>query len=174
MSFDTQSGGESNTALNTTRPAHHIHKSSEPLPGSNSRAAAQTQDYSPDTIERTPSSALHDTTASSGPQRGQLHTQTSFGDEDTDSTHATLGSPAPSGPSTTRTGAGINAPLQGTQQARDELPGVPTGQPKMGDKVIGKAQQLVGKATKNPVMQEKGEIRGTNGKGAVQEAARLA
>ena len=59
MSFDNTN----NAGLNATRPQHTIHRDSEPLPGSGARSAAQAADYSPATIERTPSSALHDTTA---------------------------------------------------------------------------------------------------------------
>jgi len=37
----------------------------------------------------------------------------------------------------------------------------------MGDKLTGGAQKVVGKVTKNPGMQEKGELRETGGKSAV-------
>jgi len=67
-------------ALNTTRPQHQLHSSSQPLPGSDSRAAAQTQDYSPANIERMPSSVIHGNTESVS-SRENL--------DDTDSTPAT-------------------------------------------------------------------------------------
>jgi hypothetical protein len=40
------------------RPEHHVHKSSEPLPGA--RGGAPTADYSADTMERLPSSVWQD------------------------------------------------------------------------------------------------------------------
>ncbi|KAH7925016.1 hypothetical protein BV22DRAFT_1129365 [Leucogyrophana mollusca] len=172
MSFDSKSN-TTNTALNTSRPAHHIHDSSEPLPGSKSRSAAQAQDYSPASIERTPSSALRDTTASSDAQDTAPRTQNLSGVEDTDSMHASISSP-PAAPSATRTGAGLgerdHADMQPGLDTRDELPAGPA---KTTDKVVGKAQQVVGKATKNVGMQEKGELRGTGGKAAVQGDARI-
>jgi hypothetical protein len=48
--FNSQNN-TNDAALNTSDPQHQLHNSSEPLPGSGSRNAAQTQDYSPANIE---------------------------------------------------------------------------------------------------------------------------
>ncbi|KAG2359327.1 hypothetical protein BDR07DRAFT_1415320 [Suillus spraguei] len=40
-----------NAISGTARPQHQLHNSSQPLPGPGSRAAVQTQDYSPANIE---------------------------------------------------------------------------------------------------------------------------
>jgi hypothetical protein len=93
MSFTSQN--TNNTALNTSRPQHQLHDSSQPLPGSESRAAAQTQDYSPTNIERMPSSAIHDRTVS---------VSSNASSDDADSTRATRGTS-----SAVDTGAGVSA-----------------------------------------------------------------
>ncbi|KAG1750415.1 uncharacterized protein EDB91DRAFT_1243992 [Suillus paluster] len=51
-----------NDALNTSPPQHQLHDSSEPLPGSGSRAGTKTQDYSPANIERMESQEAHGNT----------------------------------------------------------------------------------------------------------------
>jgi hypothetical protein len=43
----------------TTRPEHHVHSSSDPLPGARG-AQAGAVDYSPETIERLPASNLRE------------------------------------------------------------------------------------------------------------------
>jgi hypothetical protein len=78
------SSSQNNTnsaGLNTSRPQHQLHDSSQPLPGSGSRAAEQTQDYSPANIERMPSSVIHGKAAS-------------VESDDADSTRATMGTPS--------------------------------------------------------------------------------
>ncbi|OAX34679.1 hypothetical protein K503DRAFT_724123 [Rhizopogon vinicolor AM-OR11-026] len=178
MSFDSQNNN--NTALNTSRPQHQLHNSSQPLPGSESRAAAQTQDYSPANIERMSSSVIYGETESVP--------------DDADSTRATRA------PSAVGTGAGASAPhpdspqsasvrgntaftsdrpldVQPTSEGGVTIggqPDLPEGHAGLDDKIIGKTQKVVGKYTKNEELHEKGELRETGGKAAALGNARAA
>ncbi|KAF9078302.1 hypothetical protein BDP27DRAFT_1309371 [Rhodocollybia butyracea] len=49
---------------------------------------------------------------------------------------------------------------------------LPEGKASMMDKIVGKTQKVVGKATNKPQMHEKGELRETGGKAAAQGEAR--
>lgn len=102
MSFNSQDNTD-NAALNTSRPQHQLHDSSQPLPGSGSRAAAQTHDYSPENIERMSSSVIYGKTESP-PSRGSV--------DDADSARATRGAPSAVG-----TGAGVSVPHSVSSQS---------------------------------------------------------
>lgn len=174
------SSSQNNTnsaALNTSRPQHQLHDSSQPLPGSGSRAAVPTQDYSPANIERMSSSEIH----------GKQATAES---DDTDSTRATIGTPsggrtAPDLDShqsesargntafTTERPLGVQPTPEGGVAIGGQ-PNLPEGHASFGDKVIGKTQKVIGKYTKNEELHEKGELRETGGKGAVLGDARAA
>ncbi|KAJ8590345.1 hypothetical protein M405DRAFT_737003 [Rhizopogon salebrosus TDB-379] len=185
MSFTSQN--TNNAALNTSRPQHQLHDSSQPLPGSESRAAAQTQDYSPANIERMPSSAIHDRTES---------VSSNASSDDADSTRATRGTS-----SAVDTGAGVGAHHQldspqsasahgntaftsdrplGVQPTSEGgvaiggQPNLPEGHAGLGDKMVGKTQKVIGKYTKNEELHEKGELRETGGKAAALGNARAA
>ncbi|KAG1796983.1 uncharacterized protein HD556DRAFT_1431181 [Suillus plorans] len=166
-----------NAALNTSRPQHQLQDSSQPLPGSGSRDAVQTQDYSPANIERMSSSVIH----------GK---NTSTESDDADSTRATMGIPSAgrTGPDScesesesarSNTASTNERPLgaQPTPEGGVSIGGQPNlseGHAGFGDKVIGKTQKVIGKYTKNEELHEKGELRETGGKAAVLENTRAA
>ncbi|KAG1731027.1 hypothetical protein EDB19DRAFT_1641009 [Suillus lakei] len=164
-----------NAALNTSRPQHQLHDSSQPLPGFGSRATVQTQDYSPANIERMSSSVIHgkDTPTES---------------DDADSTRATHGTPSAgdTGPDshqsesargntafTSERPLGVQPTPEGGVAIGGQ-PNLPEGHAGFSDKVIGKnakgrscAFYVIGKYTKNEELHEKGELRETGGKAAV-------
>ncbi|KIJ64326.1 hypothetical protein HYDPIDRAFT_90566 [Hydnomerulius pinastri MD-312] len=139
-------------------PTHQLHDSSQPLPGSNTRGAAQTQDYSPEHMERLPSSTIHgadptgvtkERTGGAGGQQGSQG-KTAFNSE------RPLGvAPAPEG--------GVAIGGQGN---------LPESQAGLGDKLVGKTQKVIGKYTNKPELHEKGELRETGGKAATEGRAR--
>ncbi|KAG1767372.1 hypothetical protein EV702DRAFT_754999 [Suillus placidus] len=164
-----------NAALNTSRPQHQLHDSSQPLPGSGSRAAVQTQDYSPANIERMPSSVVHgkDTPTES---------------DDADSTRATIGTPSAGRTArdshqsesargntafTSERPLGVQPTPEGGVAIGGQ-PNLPEGHAGFSDKVIGKTQKVIGKYTKNEELHEKGELRETGGKEAALGNARAA
>ncbi|EIW76855.1 hypothetical protein CONPUDRAFT_158009 [Coniophora puteana RWD-64-598 SS2] len=190
MSFDNTN----NAGLNATRPSHTIHCDSEPLPGSGARSAAQASDYSPATIDRTPSSALHDTTAPTevhvnqqSREREQSRLNESF-----DGTSSTMSREGPvSSNSEFRDDGAPEPPSKdgvdafSSERSMDSKPSnesgvavggdddLPEGKAGMADKMIGKTQKVMGKVTKKPELQEKGELREVGGKAAVQGEARV-
>ena len=107
MSFNSQNNAD-NAALNTSRPQHQLHDSSQPLPGSESRGATQTQDYSPENIERMSSSFIHGKTESAS-SRGSV--------DDADSARATRGTPSAVG-----TGAGVSETARGNTAFTTDRP----------------------------------------------------
>ncbi|EGN94834.1 hypothetical protein SERLA73DRAFT_187902 [Serpula lacrymans var. lacrymans S7.3] len=188
MSFDSQSNAN-NAGLNATRPTHHIHDSSEPLPGSGARNATSAQDYTPANIERTPSSAIHESSTPSD----ALSQRSTGGYDSPDSTRATMGSPA------VGTGAGGASHISYNQQKSsqgksaldsDRQPDVQPssaggvavggqddstqGHATMSDKIVGKTQKVMGKYMNKPAMHDKGEVRETSGKDAAQTMGRTA
>ncbi|KAI0753615.1 hypothetical protein C8Q74DRAFT_1211078 [Fomes fomentarius] len=154
-------------------PSHHVHKSSDVLPGARGTAGQQAApDYSMDVTESSrvwqepQDSAQHDRTtygAGSDTRRGQH-------DSDYDAPTPTNTHTAPA------TGAG-DRPLgvQPTEQGGVAIGGdsnLPEGHANMTDKIIGKTQKLTGKVTNNAGMHEKGELRESGGKAAAQGQAR--
>lgn len=102
------------------RPEHHIHDSSQPLPGA--RGGDQTIDYSPESIERAPPAAFEDANIDSIPpstHHGESVSNAYNEDRPLDV------QPAP------ESGVAIGG--------NDELP---TGKASFGDKVIGKTQKV--------------------------------
>ncbi|KAG0699603.1 hypothetical protein DFH29DRAFT_983463 [Suillus ampliporus] len=165
MSSSSQNNTD-NAVLDTSRPQHQLHDSSQPLPGSGSRAAAQTQDYSPANIERMSSSVIHGKNASTE-------------SDDADSTRATRGTVPDSQQARGNTAFTSDRPLgvQPTQEGGVAIggqPNLPEGHAGFGDKAIGKAQKVAGKYTKNEELHEKGELRETGGKAAALGNARAA
>ncbi|KAG0699601.1 hypothetical protein DFH29DRAFT_983462 [Suillus ampliporus] len=168
MSSSSQNNTD-NAVLDTSRPQHQLHDTSQPLPGSGSRAAAQTQDYSPANIERMSSSVIHGKNASTE-------------SDDADSTRATRGTGPDSQQArgnTAFTTARLvfnlcKKVLTFCGVAVGGQPNLPEGHAGFGDKVIGKAQKVAGKYTKNEELHEKGELRETGGKAAALGNARAA
>ncbi|KZP08897.1 hypothetical protein FIBSPDRAFT_760747 [Athelia psychrophila] len=132
------------------RPEHHLHGSSQPLPGA--RGGDATTDYSPEAIERAPPSAFDDANIDSIPPSTH-HGESASNAYDEDRPLDVQS--APEG------GVGIGG--------NDELP---MGKASFGDKVIGKTQKLVGKMAHKPEMHEKGELREKGGKAAAAGEAR--
>ncbi|THV02646.1 hypothetical protein K435DRAFT_827437 [Dendrothele bispora CBS 962.96] len=129
----------------TTRPEHQVHDSSDPLPGARG-AQSGAVDYSPETIERMPTSQLD--------QQGVPETHTEGRNAFTESRPMDV-KPTDNG------GVAIGG--------RSDLP---EGKAKMTDKIIGKTEKVIGKMTKNPEMHEKGELREAGGKAATIGEAR--
>ncbi|KAJ7468703.1 hypothetical protein FB451DRAFT_1092256, partial [Mycena latifolia] len=146
-----------------TRPEHHVHKASEPLPGA--RGGAPAADYSASTMERMPSSAWQDAD-STQPTREVPEFQTTRPDIER------------SGSATGRNAFSDERPLntephpEGGVAIDGGHDGMPMGKASAADKLIGKAQKIVGKVTHKPEMHEKGELRESGGKAAAMGDAR--
>jgi hypothetical protein len=137
-----------------TSPEHHIHNSSDPLPGA--RGAQPAVDYSTNTMERTPSSTFD-------PENiDEPNTQTNF---------ARSGSAAGQTAFNNERPMNVQPAPEGGVAVGDESD-LPMGKANFGDKVIGKAQKVAGKYTKDPKLHEKGELREAGGKDAVLGNAR--
>ncbi|KAJ6542773.1 hypothetical protein B0H19DRAFT_1171850 [Mycena capillaripes] len=145
-------------------PEHHVHKASEPLPGA--RGGAPTADYNPTTIERLPSSVWQDADPSK-PTRDTSELQTTRPDL-----------PERSNSATGRTAFSAERPLNtephpdGGVAIDGGHEGMPMGKASAADKLIGKAQKVVGKMTHKPELHEKGELREAGGKSAAMGDAR--
>ncbi|KAJ7147243.1 hypothetical protein C8R46DRAFT_1010859 [Mycena filopes] len=145
------------------RPEHHVHKESEPLPGA--RGGPPTVDYSADHMERLPSSVWQDADASQ-PTREVADLTTTKPDMERSSSAS--GRTAFSGerPLNTEPHPEGGVAIDGGHE------GMPMGKASATDKLIGKAQKVVGKIAKKPEMHEKGELREAGGKGAAAGDAR--
>ncbi|KAJ7662932.1 hypothetical protein B0H17DRAFT_1093274 [Mycena rosella] len=146
-----------NTMNNATlaaeaRPEHHVHKSSEPLPGA--RGGAPAADYSAGTIERMPSSAWQDADPAQ-PTRETSEFQSTRPDME-----AGRNAFSDERPVNTESHPDGGVAIDGGHDT------TPAGKPSAADKLIGKAQKVVGKVAHKPEMQEKGELRETAGKAA--------
>ncbi|KAF8169197.1 hypothetical protein K438DRAFT_1983505 [Mycena galopus ATCC 62051] len=155
-----------NQNLTTTTdalPEHHVHKASEPLPGA--RGGAPAADYTTETMERLPSSVWQESDpsqptreladASDLPPNSQS-TRPDLPERNNSATGRTalIGER----PMNTETQPGGGVSIDGGHES------TPTGKASGADKVIGKAQQIIGKVTKKPELQEKGELRQSVGK----------
>jgi len=189
------------TSGNYSAPRHHLHDSSEPLPGLDAPGAAQTQGYPPESIERLQAGSNESDPACPAKQRtGHIDSE--------DLTASQLGNgkcaDGPGDSAAQHRGHGQRGHGIGGQGQRDqgqrgqgqnafnaERPlgvaptpeggvaidggaGLPQGRAGLGDKVIGKTQKVIGKYTNNPEMHEKGELRETGGKAATDGLARAA
>ncbi|KAI0363951.1 hypothetical protein BV20DRAFT_957254 [Pilatotrama ljubarskyi] len=159
-------------------PSHHIHNSSDPLPGSRGAAPAA-PDYSAD--------VTNDSRVWQDRNEREFGAGTDTGAVVAGGQHSA--SPAP--------GQGLGENPRGSRTAYDEgrplgvqpseAGGVavgeggggdaadanlPEGKAKMTDKIIGKTQKVAGKMTHNAAMHEKGELREAGGKLAAQGQAR--
>ncbi|KAJ7619571.1 hypothetical protein FB45DRAFT_871705 [Roridomyces roridus] len=138
---------------NEMRPEHHVHRTDEPLPGA--RGGAPAADYNPDTIERMPSSAWEDPSTRDTPD--VTFAASADKGRDAFSEERLTGVQPHDG----------GVAIDGTA-GHDQMP---TGKASATDRVIGKAQKVIGKVTHNPEMLDKGELRETGGKAAMQARA---
>ncbi|KAJ3784961.1 hypothetical protein GGU10DRAFT_399715 [Lentinula aff. detonsa] len=155
------------SAADAARPTHHVHGSNDPLPGA--KRGVNAVDYSAETIERTPSTWNERTEEQFAREQPGLRGATS---EDRHHGHHD------------NHGEGHHGSRTDTSEQRpmDDQPthggGVAVGanantsesKPSVIDKVVGKTQKIVGKATHKSEMHEKGELRETGGKAASQGA----
>ncbi|KII90175.1 hypothetical protein PLICRDRAFT_108103 [Plicaturopsis crispa FD-325 SS-3] len=144
------------SATDYQRPSHQVHNSSDPIPGTKG-SAGPSADYSAQTIERQPSSAFKDLpgTPNEQPSTGFQRTGSASGNTAYNSERPLDTRPTEQG------GVAIGG--------RDDLP---EGKAGFGDKLIGKAQKVVGKTTHKPELHEKGELREAGGKAAARGDAR--
>ncbi|KAJ6562819.1 hypothetical protein DFH09DRAFT_1478925 [Mycena vulgaris] len=148
-----------------TRPEHHVHSADEPLPGA--RGGAPAADYSASTMERLPSAVWQDDAGGAQPTRETAELQ------------ATRPEMARTGSSTSgRNAFSAERPLntephpEGGVAIDGGHDGMPMGKASAADKLIGKAQKIVGKVAHKPEMHEKGELREAGGKAAAMGDAR--
>ncbi|KAF8904768.1 hypothetical protein CPB84DRAFT_1772778 [Gymnopilus junonius] len=119
---------------------HHVHRQDEPLPGA--KGGDPTVDYSPDTMEHVKLPITEEgNTQDLTPHHPHLHHP-----------HPHHHDPATQAP--------VGASLGGDTRAQgDEHLSGSTPKPSIGDKVIGKTQELTGKVLHKDQLQEKGELR---------------
>ncbi|KAF4586133.1 hypothetical protein EYR38_010407 [Pleurotus pulmonarius] len=159
-------------------PSHHVrHDESEPLPGA--RGARDTVDYSPDNLGDDNTSWIRDKhTAAAGYASTNERLPSALGGRDTvDDRTNNLGDNSPSWgrdkSSTSTNNSSNNGRINlGAGFGKDIDAGETKGHAGMGDKVIGKTQQMMGKMTNNADLREKGELRETGGKEGVYRAPR--
>ena len=173
---------------------HHFHPDDEPLPTHAERQTdystqAIERGLPGATATDSPSSTQHrsgglSSSTGTGPSVGfantPSHHDSSVRDHDalnTDSHHSSTGIPSVGkhehrdsstgsvGHPTGAAGAGSSAGIPGPGSKSDQH--AAENKVGFGDKLIGKAQEVAGKMAKNPTMQEKGEVRRTEGKAAV-------
>ncbi|KAI3612723.1 hypothetical protein WG66_014728 [Moniliophthora roreri] len=148
-----------NSNLNTAavRPEHHVHGSSDPLPGNRGVGAV---DYSAENIERTPT-----TNWDENKERQFAADQTQHQTMMHDSQQ--------SGKNAFNTERPMNVqPTEAGGVAIDGRSELPEGHASATDKLIGKTQKVIGKLTHKPEMHEKGELREAGGKAAATGQAR--
>ncbi|KAJ3775806.1 hypothetical protein FB446DRAFT_842904 [Lentinula raphanica] len=156
------------SATEATRPTHHVHGSNDPLPGA--KRGVNAVDYSAETMERTPSTWNERTEEQFAREQPGLMGSSEHGHHGShhESHHDQY--------------EGRNAfteqrpmDVQPTSAGGVAIGGnsdLPEGKASMMDKVVGKTQKVIGKATHKPEMHEKGELRESGGKAAVLGEAR--
>ncbi|KAG7087662.1 hypothetical protein E1B28_013610 [Marasmius oreades] len=167
-------------AMAAARPQHHVHGSSDPLPGT--RGADPSVDYSADTIEHGgPNTTWNerDERQFTTGQMGQHRDERQFGQmgetghqqmQQQQQHHA-----AQDGQNVFNSDRPMN--VQPTAAGGVAIGGrsdLPEGHASATDKLVGKTQKVIGKMTGKPEMHEKGELRETGGKAAAQGGARAA
>ncbi|KAH9886962.1 hypothetical protein C8Q73DRAFT_794998 [Cubamyces lactineus] len=174
MSQYPPTNAASNTFTTQPPPSHHLHGSSDPLPGARGAAPAA-PNYSADVTndsrvwqdrnqrEFGPGS---DTAAVMAGGQHSAGT-TGPGKEASAYDDNTMG----------KTAFNEDRPLgvQPTERGGVAIggdPDLPEGKAKMTDKIIGKTQKVTGKVMGNAAMHEKGELREAGGKAAAQGQAR--
>ncbi|RPD76813.1 hypothetical protein L226DRAFT_611240 [Lentinus tigrinus ALCF2SS1-7] len=160
-STNTATGAGDNTFATQPPPTHHVHKSSDVLPGARGAAASDSQ-----------SAPNYSTDVTENPRVWQDAHERMYGAGS--DTRAVVAGGQYDSPNT---GVGSERPMdvQLTEQggvAPGGNPNLPEGHAKVTDKIIGKTQKITGKMTHNPEMHEKGELREAGGKMAAQGQAR--
>ncbi|TFK37589.1 hypothetical protein BDQ12DRAFT_146541 [Crucibulum laeve] len=178
-----------NNTIPDTRPSHHIHNTSDPLPGT--KGASPTVDYSAETLEH---SKLPPNTTTTGTDHHQHHhtgapaqgkwtgssaTREEFANTEFDSKTTPFTERYELGDAAKGDNHEFGAERPMHSQSKPQGTGISVGDEHperkagFGDKLIGKTQKVIGKMSHKPEMQEKGELRATAGKEAVQNDARL-
>ncbi|KAJ7074522.1 hypothetical protein C8F01DRAFT_1100754 [Mycena amicta] len=145
-----------------TRPEHHVHRDSEPLPGSGARGAAPTADYSAENMERLPSKVWQESETTGAAMKPSRELGDIAGDERPamDRSNSSSGKLQSTGPSREPSSAsGVTGDHVDERNPKRKVTAA--------DKLIGKAQQVAGKVAHKPEMQEKGALRQTEGKAPV-------
>eukprot|EP00914_Ancora_sagittata_P022598 GHVO01044861.1.p1 GENE.GHVO01044861.1~~GHVO01044861.1.p1 ORF type:complete len:177 (-),score=16.02 GHVO01044861.1:47-577(-) len=153
---------------NPMAPSHTRHSENDVLPGA--KKGGHAVDYSVETMERTPST-------------WNERTEEQFAREQPGIMGADSAQSSEQLPERQSSSQGRNAFTE-TQRPMDVQPtaaggvavggnsDLPEGKASMMDKLVGKTQKVIGKATHKPEMHEKGELRETGGKAAAQGEAR--
>ncbi|KAI0944301.1 hypothetical protein AcW1_002046 [Taiwanofungus camphoratus] len=157
------SSSNDNAYIAQPPPEHHVHHSSDAIPGA--RGAEQSADYS--------------TNVTNDSRTWTDENQRQFGtDDDTMASgqHDSAGGATPNAESG-RNAYNEDRPLgvQPTSKGGVAVGGqedLPEGHARVTDKLIGKTQKVVGKVTRNPEVHEKGELREAGGKAAAKGEAR--
>ncbi|KAE9388489.1 hypothetical protein BT96DRAFT_927061 [Gymnopus androsaceus JB14] len=131
------------------RPTHHVHSSNDPLPGA--KKGVNAVDYSTETMERTPSTWNERTEEQFARDQPEWDSEIRLGSEQNQKQERHHEEQ----PNV------VGGDLPGPGIASEESK---SGKASMMDKVVGKTQKVIGKATHKPEMQEKGEVRATAGK----------
>ncbi|KAF9463340.1 hypothetical protein BDZ94DRAFT_1259116, partial [Collybia nuda] len=154
------------------RPEHHLHNTNELLPGT--KGAASTIDYSADTMNHTPNSALGGQSVTFGnhqPDSAASHptSQTAVGSSKSSTGHTDSGRGNTA--YNTERPLGVKPTSAGGVAIGGEA-NLPEGKAGATDKLMGKIQKVAGKYTHNMELHEKGELREAGGKAAATGQAR--
>ncbi|KAH9856179.1 hypothetical protein C2E23DRAFT_866235 [Lenzites betulinus] len=158
---------QSNTFSTQPPPSHHIHDSSDPLPGTRG-AAAPPPNYSAE--------VTNDSRVWQSRNEREFGAGTDTGAVVAGAQHSTSPGPMTS-ESDGQSAFTEDRPMgvQPTERGGVAIGGdsnLPEGKAKLADKIIGKTQKVTGKMTHNAAMHEKGELREAGGKAAAQGQAR--
>jgi len=144
-------------------PSHHIHRESEILPGARG-AEHPAPNYD--------ASVTNDDKIWTGKNERQFGAGTDTGAVMAGGQHTTDQTGLNAGQNRLETQRSDVEPPQGGVPISGQSD-LPEGHPKFTDKIIGKAQQVAGKAMGKPTLQEKGGLREAGGKQAATGQATL-
>ncbi|KAJ7583775.1 hypothetical protein C8J56DRAFT_951774 [Mycena floridula] len=163
------------TNLAEATPAHHIHKDSEPLPGTQGHP---TVDYSAEALAHTDNATWKSMERSEDPHPSQHAPGVEQHAPGVEPHYPDVEPYAP-GVEPHASGVEPSVQLKSETPVAEPTPtehpgdsrhpgdsGGPAKKVTMMDKVVGKTQQVIGKALDKPAMHEKGELRETHGKAA--------
>ncbi|KAJ8518974.1 hypothetical protein ONZ45_g4025 [Pleurotus djamor] len=159
--FSNTQGAGFTTDKPPTRHVHH--NSAEPLPGA--RGARDPIDYSVDNVESMSSAHGHH-------QGADWHQRDSFRQPGTFNPSADDSLSSQGNTAFTRDRPMNVQPAPEGGVSVDGQAGLPEGHAGFGDKLVGKTQKVIGKASNNPALHEKGELREAGGKAAAEGLAR--
>ncbi|KAJ7584742.1 hypothetical protein C8J56DRAFT_1088477 [Mycena floridula] len=141
------------TNLAEATPAHHIHKDSEPLPGTQGHLSV---DYSAEALAHTDNATWKSMARSEDPHPSQHAPAVEQHAPATEQHYPAVEPYAPA----------VELPVPGAEPSVQFNSGGPVKKVTIMDKVVGKTQQVIGKALDKPAMHEKGELREIHGKAA--------